>query len=219
MMAYLGWAPAMIRAFRREDYDATTSTILARGRKKGGGSRAVRQKLIADGARAVETFVAADAFERDLPNGGRTAFSMSSVLRAWRRAIKRLCDSLEKDAATRELSAQLRVQLARATPYSLRHSFLTEVQLATGNISATQSFALHADARMTQRYTLAAVSPELDAAAAALSARLSAERARNVVSNETTRWTSDFRGIAPKMVRAGSTRSGAKSEAKVRKTS
>lgn len=179
MMAYLGWAPAMIRAFRPEDYDRATRTILARGRRKGGGSRAVRQTLIDDGVRAVEAFIEADAYERDLPTGQRTAFSMSSVLRAFRRAIKRLCDALEREPETKRLAGELRVQLASATPYSLRHSFLTEAQLATGNISATQGLAVHADARMTRRYTLAAVAPELAAAAVALNARFAAQRAGN----------------------------------------
>lgn len=63
-----------------------------------------------------------------------------------------------------------------ATPYNLRHSILTEAQLATGNISATQRFALRADPRMTRRYTLAAVDPELTRAAALLSAGSAANK-------------------------------------------
>jgi hypothetical protein len=51
-----------------------------------------------------------------------------------------------------------------ATSYWLRHSFLTESQLATGNVSSTQSLAMHSDIRMTRRYTLAAVAPELQRA-------------------------------------------------------
>lgn len=170
MMYATGWAPAMIRAFRLEDYDPLGPSILARGRSKGKGVRSERLPLTPEGVAAVEAFIAADAFERDTP-AGRTAFSMTSPLRAWRRAIARVCARLEADPTTRDVGRRLRAQLATSTPYALRHSFLTEIQLASGNPSATQTFALHADPRMTRRYTLAAVAPELKEAAAMLATR------------------------------------------------
>jgi integrase len=165
LMAYVGLPPAQIRALDRPDIDLDHGTILAHGRKKGGGSRPVLLPLTPRGLEAARAFIAADAFAH---NGH---FSMSSLLNAWRRAINRMCNALEQEARTRTTGEQLRRELADRTPYCLRHSFLTEVQLATGNISVTQSHALHTDSRMTRRYTLAAVAPELQAAAELLAER------------------------------------------------
>ena len=50
--------------------------------------------------------------------------------------------------------------------------------LASGNIRATQALAMHADVRMTERYTLAAVDPALQAVVAQLGYRL--PRSRNM---------------------------------------
>jgi integrase len=135
--------------------------VLVHGRKKGGGTRPVRLPLSDRGVAALRAFIAADAFG---------SFSTSTLRQVFRRAVSAMCRALEAKEETRAVGEQLRRELADASPYALRHSFLTEVQLATGNPHATQSFALHADARMTRRYTLAAVAPELRHAAALLNA-------------------------------------------------
>jgi integrase len=213
MMAYLGWAPAMIRAFDPGDYDPETPSIIARGRKKGGGSRAVRQKLTPDGVSAVEALLAAEAYDRLLPSGRRSAFSMSSLDRLFRRGIDRLCDELEATLETTAIGQRLRLELAAATPYWLRHSFLTEAQLATGNINATQGLAVHSDARMTRRYTLAAVTPELAHAADLLTARWSGQRTGNQSRGEMSRTGQNW----PKTASGAAAGSGANFRAKPRK--
>lgn len=174
VMAYAGLPPAQMRALRPDDVDLEGASVLVRGRKKGGGVRAQRLPLVPEAVTAMRAFVAADCFERERPTGGLTAFSMTSAGRSWRRAITTMCVKLEADPITRPTVAALRTALAGARPYDLRHSFLTEAQLATGNINATQGLAMHSDARMTRRYTLAAVTPELQAAAAAVQARWAA---------------------------------------------
>jgi integrase len=176
VMAYVGLPPALIRALEPDDYDRDEPSVLARGRKKGGGTRPERLPLTPRGVEAMNAFVAADAFEQVQRDGRRTAFSMSSALKVWRGAIRRMCDALEHDVETRAAGQQLRRELAVRTPYDLRHSFLTEVQLATGNIHATQRMATHADPRTTRRYTLAAVAPELKGVAVLLAARLAGQR-------------------------------------------
>ena len=45
----------------------------------------------------------------------------------------------------------------RLRPYDLRHSFLTEVFRRSKNIRAVQELAMHADARMSERYMVGAV--------------------------------------------------------------
>jgi integrase len=47
------------------------------------------------------------------------------------------------------------------TPYDLRHSFGTEIYLASGDIRATQVLMGHSSATLTHRYTLAAVDPRV----------------------------------------------------------
>jgi integrase len=167
LMAYVGLPPAQIRALTPADINLEDKTLLAHGRKKGGGSRPLLLPLTPRGVDAARAFIAANAFG---------AFGTSPPLNAWRRAIHRMCTALEKDPETRPVGEQLRRELADRVPYDLRHSFLTELQLATGNISATQSHALHADSRMTRRYTLAAVAPELQAAADLLGQRRVGQR-------------------------------------------
>lgn len=186
VMAYTGLPPAQIIQLEEQHIDWDAPSVLAQGRKKGGGTRSVRLPLVPQGVSALRAFAAANGFGH--------IFSSSSLNKAFRRGVSRMCARLEADRATRAIGEQLRTELARATPYWLRHSFLTESQLATGNISATQSLAMHTDARMTRRYTLASVAPELQRAAAQLTARWGGQRD----GNETTPAPSDQRGLARK---------------------
>lgn len=161
VMAYTGLPPALIRTIEVPDYNVADASLLARGRKKGGGVRPRRLPLTPRGVEAVERFLEA----------GRPNVPKWDQRRTLRKAIKALCATLEADPKTAKAGAALRVELATCTPYTLRHSFLTEVQLATGNIHATQHMGLHADVKTTQRYTLAAVAPELQAVAVLLAGR------------------------------------------------
>lgn len=70
------------------------------------------------------------------------------------------------------LAPLVMASVVRARPYDLRHSYLTESYLAGKDIRATQALAMHNDARMTERYTLAAVDPRLADVAARLGERL-----------------------------------------------
>lgn len=171
VMAYTGLPPAQIKLLEPTHIDWTAPSVLAQGRKKGGGTRSMRHPLVPEGVAALRAFADANTFGRK--------FSSSSLNKTFRRGVSRMCAKLEADPATRAIGEQLRIELADATPYWLRHSFLTESQLATGNISATQSLAMHSDARMTRRYTLAAVAPELQRAAKQLAARWGGQRKGN----------------------------------------
>jgi integrase len=220
VMAYVGVPPAQLRAIEPGDYDAAEPSLLVRGRKKGGGVRPERVPLTPRGAAAVAGYLAV-VTERTRSEKCRPTFSTRSALRAWRSAIAAMCRALEGDEATRATGEQLRRELALAVPYDLRHSFLTEVQLAGGNIHATQRYALHADARMTRRYTLAAVAPELKSAAAALAFRragqLQEPRQRtgnespNAVAGNVEKW--------PKSVAGKKRQERAKLQTKLRKSS
>ena len=162
VMAYVGLPPAILMLIQRADLDLAGASVVVHGRKKGGGTRPVRLPLTPHGVAAFTAFVAADAFGR---------YSAPVAQSAFRRAIATMCTRLEANDQTRALGQQLRAQLRDATAYDLRHSFLTDAQLATGNLRATQGLAMHADIRQTMRYTLASVAPELQAAAEAIAAR------------------------------------------------
>lgn len=170
VMAYTGLPPEQIRGLDAKDIDAMTSSVLVKGRKKGGGTRSARLPLVPAGLAALQALVAA---------GALGPFSSSGLNETFKRGITRMCNRLEAKPETSKIGAQLREELKDVTAYALRHSFLTEAQLATGNINATQGLAIHADARMTRRYTLAAVAPELQQAAAQLTARWGGQRAGN----------------------------------------
>lgn len=161
VMAHLGLPPAQIRLLTPSDIDWTGGSVLVHGRRKGGGTKPVRRPLTPKGVAALRALSDAGAWGD---------YSTSSARRVWIGAIDRMCTALERDQATEATGRALREQLKTATPYTLRHSFLTALQLAGKNIRATQAAAQHVDGRMTERYLLAAVDPELQAATDALAA-------------------------------------------------
>lgn len=162
-MAYTGLPSKQLSLLKPSDIGWDDSSVLVQGRKKGKGSKTVRLPLTPQGLDALRELFAANA-------GG--TFSTSSVRSCWWRAIHTMVDrlALVDFRSARDLLFSLRKIGAR--PYDLRHSYLTEFYLATGNLKATQDAAMHRDRRMTERYTLAAVDPSLRAAAAQLGDRL-----------------------------------------------
>jgi integrase len=162
VIATTGIPHAQLRQITAKDLEWDEPSVLVRGRKKGSGTRTARLPLTPAGVEAFRAMAAAEAWG---------PFSASSMNASFQRGITHLCATLKEKPETRALGDRLERDLADATPYSLRHSFLTEAQLATGNVAATQRLAMHADIRMTQRYTLAAVHPELKAAALLLAER------------------------------------------------
>lgn len=163
VMAYVGLPPAQIMGLREEHVHWDEPSVLVQGRRKGKGSRTVRLPLTPQGVDTLRAFFAGGAAGR---------FDTTAARRTWWRGIRTMVDrlALTDYVAARELLRSL--QRVRARPYDLRHSFLTEAQLAGKNIHATQQLAMHADSRQTQRYTLAAVQPQLLELAAIMGQRL-----------------------------------------------
>lgn len=163
VMAYVGLPPAQIMALTEADVNWDEPSVLVKGRKKGKGSRTARLPLSPKGVDALRAFFAGDA---------TGSFDTTSARRVWWRAIQSMCSRLARTdrAAADALLASLR--LVRARPYDLRHSYLTQIQLAGRNLHATQQLAMHSDSRQTQRYTLAAVNQQLLDVVAALGDRL-----------------------------------------------
>lgn len=163
VMAYTGLPPAQVKQLRPSHVDWDAPSVLVQRRKKGRGTHTVRLPLIPQAVSALQRFFAVHA------DG---AFSTASLGHSFRRAIPRLVDQVA--ATDWRAAAVLHRELAHATLYDLRHSFLTQFFLTTGDIRSTQAMAMHADIRMTHRYTLAAVDPRLQQAMAAFSEALPA---------------------------------------------
>lgn len=170
VMAYVGLPPAQIMLLSEADVNWDEPSVLVKGRKKGKGSRTARLPLSPKGAVALRAFFAADA---------TGPFDTTSARRVWWRAIQTMCDRLAQTTDQLAADALLEsLRQVRARPYDLRHSYLTQIQLAGRNLHATQQLAMHSDSRQTQRYTLAAVNQQLLDVVAALGNRLDG-RARN----------------------------------------
>lgn len=158
--AYVGLPKAQIERLKPEHVNYDEMSVMVLGRRKGKGTRTVRLPLIPQGADALRHFFAIGA------HGVR--YSSSSACRTWWRGIQTMVDRLALTDWRSAKAALDGLRAFKARPHDLRHSFLTGYFLKTGNIRATQEMAMHADGRQTQRYTLAAVDPQLKALAAAL---------------------------------------------------
>ena len=166
VMAYAGGLPpAQIKLLKPSDVDATTSSIITAGRKKGKGTKRVRLPIPPQGVQALQQFFAVGA---DGP------FDTSSLNRLFQAAIARLVDRVALFDWRR--ARALHEQLAPATLYWLRHSYLTAAFAVSQNIRAVQVLAQHSDQRQTHRYTLAAVDPQLLELTTALGATLPGAR-------------------------------------------
>lgn len=133
--AYTGLPPGQVMTLTPEQVRG--STVAVQGRRKGKGTRGKVLPLI---PQAVE------------------AFALMARLDAWgtirvpvlSRALRRACKAVG-------LAEHWRV-------YDLRHSFASEVYRRTGDIRAVQILLDHSSPTLTQRYTVAAEDPRVQAA-------------------------------------------------------
>jgi integrase len=152
LWADTGLPKAQIEQLQPEHVNWQDPSVLVQGRKKGKGTKTKRLPLTTRGVASIAAFFEGKA---------TGTFSASSARMSWWRAIHRVVDDLAATdfRAAKELLDVLTRMKAR--PYDLRHSYLTASYLAGKDIRATQALAMHSDARMTERYTLAAVDPRL----------------------------------------------------------
>ena len=145
VIAHVGLSHAQLMLVQPDDLNLRAGTLYLRPRRKGQRTtKGVTIPLSEKGQRAFRRFVALDAFG---------PFSSSSM----RRAFQRACADLKLPPTL--------------TPYQLRHSFGTLVYTSSGDLHATGLLMGHRDARTTQRYTLGAVDPRLQAAVNAMQIR------------------------------------------------
>lgn len=125
ILAYTGLPASQLMRLTPEDVDLDAATMRLPARRKGAGQRGVLLPLLPQAAEAFARLKAHNAF------GG---FSTSSMWKTFDRAAKR-------------------AKVTGASPYTLRHSFLTVVLDVTGSLDAVMAFAQHASPKMAQRYT------------------------------------------------------------------
>lgn len=145
VIAYTGMGHAELRRLQAEDVRLDEGVVIARARRKGSGAAPRVIPLTRRARAALRLFVRLDAFG---------PFSRSSMHTAFRRA----CDNAGYgDTDWR--------------PYDLRHTFGTEVVLASGDERAAQVLLGHSTLGTTARYTLGAAQARAAAAVAAMDKR------------------------------------------------
>lgn len=154
VILYTGLPHAQVMQIKREHIDFDGATLLTTPRRKGAGAKPRRIPLLPQAVDALRAFDAADCYG---------AFATTPVRRAWVLARDKVAETMT-DQGVKALLKTLR-------PYDLRHSFGTEVYRHSRDHRATAELLLHAPgSKVTERYTLAAVSETAHRALAAVQA-------------------------------------------------
>jgi integrase len=160
VIAYTGFPHATLKKLQREHVtifppDAmgqeVGGTALLPPRRKGRKRRRAQDKPLPQLVPLLPQ--AAAAFREFDRRGCWGPFSGSSMWKAFQRA----CATLG---------------LEGLTPYDFRHSYLTAVYRETKDLRVTSTLGIHRSERTTQRYTMAAVAPHVQAAVDKVAARL-----------------------------------------------
>jgi integrase len=148
-MAYTGLPPAQLNRLQPRDLNLRAQQVFGRPRRKGAGVDGYPLALTAAGVRELRQF---EKHQRFGKVRARTA------ARTWRRAVTRAKATWTKEKrAPWPLPDDIR-------PYDLRHSFLSSIMAASGDLQATADLGMHASLSTTRRYTKATVSPRMRAA-------------------------------------------------------
>jgi integrase len=139
VLLWTGLPAAQLRRMDwRRDLYLDAGYAIVQGRKKGGGTKARRLELNPNAIAALKQLIKAgglgSAADKTLQ---RSNFSTSSMWKSFQRAAAKL-------------------DLHDLRPYDFRHSFLTAVYVATGDINATATAGDHSTLDLTRRYVLAA---------------------------------------------------------------
>lgn len=133
VIAYTGLPQSLIAKLRPGDLRLAAREVIVRPRRKGAGVGGRTLPLSDAGVAALQEFAAMDAFG---------TFQNRQVIDTFRAGAKAAGVTLAPDAR----------------PYDLRHSFLTEVYRATGDLRAVAELGMHSTLEQTARYAKGAVS-------------------------------------------------------------
>lgn len=125
VMLWTGLPQAQLKRLAPADVQFRAKQVYVAGRKKGAGTANVTLPLLPQAVQAFAAFREAKAWG---------SFSNRSLAKTLQHACRR-------------------AKVKRFHPYLLRHLFLTEVAKAIGDDRVVAALGLHADTKMTQRYT------------------------------------------------------------------
>ena len=151
LLAWTGQPAAMLAKIRPEHvrWTAKPPEVYLQPRRKGQGADAAWVSLLPEGAVALRTWLALDAYDAPWHNG--------VIWSAWRRAILAAQAALTVAAKgakkpARERLLQDAASLAGMRPYDLRHSFLTALAMSSQSLQAVAEYARHSNLSTTQGY-------------------------------------------------------------------
>lgn len=149
VMLWTGWPQKQIAQLKPEHLDLKRSRVWVTSRQKGKGVKGRWIPVLPGAVHALEKFVAAGAFG---------PFSASAMHTAFVKAL------------TAENAARERKKLrpVSANPYSLRHTFGTELAKRLTDERVIQTLMLHSTPGLTRRYTEGATEERLASALATL---------------------------------------------------
>jgi integrase len=158
VVATTGIEQSMFARLARADVDFDAATVRLPKRKKGQGASARVLPLTQAGVDAFKDIETWDAWG---------PYSTSAVYKSWRLA----CSKVER--AHNKEHPKTPIDLSGLRPKDLRHTFGTELSLATGgNVATVQMFLAHETPLMADRYRMAAVPQHLLEAARLLELRV-----------------------------------------------
>jgi integrase len=148
-MAYTGLRQSQIMRLTPAAWDPRRRLLMVPGTDKGRGTKPYTLPLGRSATAALQTFDAREAWGR---------FTWAPMARMWREAWLAMRTGDDRLAIRAHPAAYAHIETP--VPYDLRHSFGTQLYRKTGDLKAVKELLGHASIRMTERYTLAAVSEQ-----------------------------------------------------------
>ena len=176
LLVWTGQPSATLSRVRPSDvrWDLTPPEVYLQPRRKGDGAQGRWIPLLPQAAAALRAWLALKV---------EGPWHRGTLRVAWQRAIVKTQARLEADAAQlrdKAAARQLRDDAGLLTGmrvYDARHSFLSAMVLATGDVFAVSEYAQHSDIRTTMAYLRGASSARMRDSLAQFSATIAVPRA------------------------------------------
>ena len=151
LLSELGIGHKQLMQIEEKDVDFEHSAVILKPRKKGDAKNLGQRKPVTERGMA--------AFYQMKAKGWFGSYNFSAVIKAFQRACNKTNQAfLDRGIDLRKAAPEgCGVDLSEVTPYWLRHSYGTNMYLATGDLELVKNMMSHSSTEMTKRYTLAAV--------------------------------------------------------------
>mgnify|MGYP003641258744 CR=1 FL=1 len=151
LLSELGIGHKQLMQIEEKDIDFEHNAVVLKPRKKGDAKNLGQRKPVTERGMM--------AFRKMVDMGYFGTYNPSGVIAVFKRACRKtqqvfLAKGIDLKKAPPEGCG---VDLNEITPYWLRHSYGTNMYLATGDLELVKNMMSHSSTEMTKRYTLAAV--------------------------------------------------------------